>query len=89
MKIEAEFVLEDDEETVKTIYESIREEREDRVEDKRRSYVDLAIGANRLCVYIRGEDIVRVRAAANSWLRLLKVAEEMVEVVRECELRGS
>lgn len=89
MKIEAEFVLEDDEEKVKTIYESIREEREDRIEDKRRSYVDLAIGANRLCVYIRGEDIVRVRAAANSWLRLLKVAEEMVEVVRECELRGS
>ena len=89
MKIEAEFVLEDDEEIVKTIYESIREEREDRVEDKRRSYVDLAIGANKLCVYIRGEDIVRVRAAANSWLRLLKVAGEMVEVVRECELRGS
>ena len=89
MKIEAEFVLEDDEEIVKTIYESIRKEREDRIEDKRRSYVDLAIGANRLCVYIRGEDIVRVRAAANSWLRLLKVAEEMVEVVRECELRGS
>jgi len=89
MKIEAEFVLEDDEEIVKTIYESIREEREDRIEDKRRSYVDLAIGANRLCVYIRGEDIVRVRAAANSWLRLFKVAEEMVEVVRECELRGS
>ena len=89
MKIEAEFVLEDDEEVVKTIYESIREEREDRVEDKRRSYVDLAIGANMLCVYIRGDDIVRVRAAANSWLRLLKVAKEMVEVVRECELRGS
>ena len=89
MKIEAEFVLEDDEEIVKTIYESIIEEREDRVEDKRRSYVDLAIGANRLCVYIRGDDIVRVRAAANSWLRLLKVAEEMVEVVKECELRGS
>jgi len=89
MRIEAEFVLEDDEEIVKTIYEAIREEREDRVEDKRRSYVDLAIGANRLCVYIHGEDIVRVRAAANSWLRLLKVAEEMVEVVRECELRGS
>ena len=89
MKIEAEFVLEDDEEIVKTIYESIRKEREDRIEDKRRSYVDLAIGANRLCVYIRGEDIVRVRAAANSWLRLLKVAEDMVEVVKECELRGS
>ncbi len=40
-------------------------------------------------MYIHGEDIVRVRAAANSWLRLLKVAEEMVEVVKECELRGS
>ena len=89
MKIEAKFVLEDDEEVVKTIYESIREEREDRVEDKRRSYVDLASGANKLCVYIRGDDIVRVRAAANSWLRLLKVAKEMVEVVRECDLRGS
>ncbi|KAF5427570.1 hypothetical protein C5S39_13235 [Candidatus Methanophagaceae archaeon] len=53
MKIEAEFVLEDDEEIVKTIYESIREEREDRIEDKRRSYVDLAmVRIGYACIYV-------------------------------------
>jgi hypothetical protein len=34
-------------------------------------------------VCIRGEDIVIVRAAANTWLRLLKIAEEMIAAVGE------
>ncbi|MFZ2070933.1 MAG: KEOPS complex subunit Pcc1 [Halobacteriota archaeon] len=85
MRIEAEFVLEDDE--VKTIYESIRWE--GGIEEKRRSCVDLVLDGNMLSVCISGDDIVSVRAAANSWLRLLKVAKEMVEVVgTRCESRG-
>ena len=88
MKIEAEFVLEDDEVLVKTIYESIKEESEDKIEDKRYSSVDLALDGNQLSVCISGGDIARVRAAANSWLRLLKIAKEMVEVTGQCESRG-
>lgn len=87
MKIEAEFELEDEEEIVKTVYESIKEER-DIGNDKRRSFVDIALKGTKLSVCIRGDDIIRVRAAANTWLRLLKIAEEMVQVVRECDSHG-
>ncbi len=85
MKIEAEFELEDEEEIVKTVYVSIKEER-DIEKDKRRSFVDIALKGNILSVCICGDDIIRVRAAANTWLRLLKIAEEMVHVVRECDI---
>lgn len=98
VKIEAEFVLEDnDDEIVKTVYESIKGEAEKKKEnlknlytnlemnDKRLSFVDLVIKGNRLSVTIRGEDITRVRAATNTWLRLLKIAKEMVEV---CDSHG-
>lgn len=85
MKIEAEFELEDEEEIVKTVYVSIKEER-DIEKDKRRSFVDIALKGTILSVCICGDDIIRVRAAANTWLRLLKIAEEMVHVVRECDI---
>jgi len=78
MGIKAEFVLEDEEEAIKTVYESIKEEKE----NKTRFFVDVALKEDKLSVCIRGEDIVKVRAAANTWLRLLKVAEEMVDVVK-------
>jgi tRNA threonylcarbamoyladenosine modification (KEOPS) complex Pcc1 subunit len=84
MNIEAEFEFEDEEEIVKTIYESIKEERERGIDEKRSS-VDLALNGNTLRVYMRGEDIIRLRAVANTWLRLLKIAEEMIEVVGEHE----
>ena len=86
MGIKAEFVLEDEEETIKTVYESIKEEKENKTKlDKdKRFFVDVALKEDKLSVSvcISGEDIVKVRAAANTWLRLLKVAEEMVEVVK-------
>ncbi len=87
MKIEAEFELEEGEEIVKTVYESIKEEKEIG-KDERRSSVEIALKGNKLSVCIRGDDIIRVRAAANTWLRLLKIAEEMVQVVRECGFHG-
>jgi len=92
MKIEAEFELEDEAEIIKTVYESIKEEGEEenktkiggkaKDEDKRRSFVAVALKGNKLSLCIRGEDIVKLRAAANTWLRLSKIAEEMVQVVR-------
>ena len=87
MKIEADFEFEDDEETVRAIYESIKEEQE-RGTNKRQSFVDLALNGNTLRVSMQGEDSTKLRAVANTWLRLLKVAAEMVQVVKECDTSG-
>jgi tRNA threonylcarbamoyladenosine modification (KEOPS) complex Pcc1 subunit len=93
MGIKAEFVLEDDDEIIKTVYGAVKEEKENKtkLEDKgkdRRFFVDVALKGNKLSVCISGDDIVKVRAAANTWLRLSKIAEEMVQVVRECDSLG-
>ena len=90
MKVEAEFVLEDETEIIRTVYESVKEERENKNKyiegkEKRRSFVDVALKGNKISVCVSGDDIVRLRAAANTWLRLLKIAEEMVQVVGEHE----
>ncbi len=92
MEFKTEFELEDDAEIVKTVYESIQEENmiEENAleEDKRRSLVDISLNGNKLCVRIDGDDLIRVRAATNTWLRLVKVAEEMTRVVKECDPHG-
>jgi tRNA threonylcarbamoyladenosine modification (KEOPS) complex Pcc1 subunit len=87
MMIRAEFEFKDEEEIVKTIYESIKEEREEGI-DKKRSFVDLALNGDTLSVYMSGDDIIRLRAVANTWLRLLKIADEMVHVVKGCDKHG-
>lgn len=88
--MKVEFELEGEEETIRTVYESIKEEEENnknelegKDSDKRRSFVAVARKGNKLSVCISGDDIVKLRAAANTWLRLSKIAEEMVEVVGE------
>jgi tRNA threonylcarbamoyladenosine modification (KEOPS) complex Pcc1 subunit len=88
MGIEADFEFEADEETVRAIYESIKEEQQERGTDTRRPFVDLALNGNTLRVSMRGEDATKLRAAANTWLRLLKVAAEMVQVIKECDTSG-
>lgn len=89
MEFTAEFELEDEPEMVKTVYESIKEERkaeEEAVErDKRSSSVEITLKGNTVCVRIGSDDIIRLRAATNTWLRLLKIAEEMADVVRACD----
>ncbi len=87
MTIRAEFEFKDEEEILKTIYESIKEEREEGIA-KNRSFVNLALNGNTLSVYMSGDDIIRLRAVANTWLRLLKIADEMVHVVKECDTHG-
>lgn len=87
MTIRAEFEFKDEEEILKTIYESIKEEREEGI-DKNRSFVNLALNGDTLSVYMSGDDIIRLRAVANTWLRLLKIADEMVHVVKECDTHG-
>ncbi|MHC1577273.1 MAG: KEOPS complex subunit Pcc1 [Candidatus Methanospirareceae archaeon] len=91
MRFEAEFVLEaeegkegeGEEETIKMVYESLKAEREEK--KKRGAFVELRFKRNKLRLCLSSEDAVTLRAAANTWLRLCKIAVEMVLLVREQE----
>ncbi len=87
MKFTAEFELEDEEELVKTIYRSVKEELHDGT-DTKRSFVHLALKGKSLYVTMGSDDVIRLRAMANTWLRLVKIADEMVHVVKECGTHG-
>jgi len=43
-----------------------------------RSKVDMSVQEGRLNLFITAEDIISLRAAVNTWLRLIKIAEEML-----------
>jgi tRNA threonylcarbamoyladenosine modification (KEOPS) complex Pcc1 subunit len=83
MQISAEFEFEADAETVQTIYQSIKEE-QDTGDATRRSAVALELRGQTLYMTLSEDDPTRLRAVANTWLRLVKVAYEMIEVIEEC-----
>ena len=83
MQISAEFEFEADAETVQTIYQSIKEEFEP-ADAAGRSAVALEFRGQTLHMALSEDDTTRLRAVANTWLRLVKVANEMVEVIKEC-----
>ena len=76
MEIEFEVEVEGAESVLKTVYESIKEEREEGV--------NTVFKDGLLSLYVSGSssnEIARLRAVVNTWLRLLKIAQDMVEVV--------
>ena len=76
MEIEFEVDVEGAESVLKTVYESIKEEREEGV--------NTVFKGGLLSLYVSGSssnEIARLRAVVNTWLRLLKIAQDMVEVV--------
>jgi KEOPS complex subunit Pcc1 len=77
-KAEFEFDFED-ESIAKTVYESVKRE----LEDDQRYFVDIILKGDKLNICINANDVVGLRAATNTWLRLIKIAEEMVHVIRE------
>jgi len=89
MEITATFELEADEARIRTIYATLKEERDEEGLDRKRSSVALDLAGTTLRLTLSGEDLIGLRAAANTWLRLAKVADEMVQVVRECGSHGS
>ncbi len=57
--------------------------------EERRYAVELSQEAKKLVLSIVSEDLTRLRATMNSWLRLLKVASEMIELTRkQCKVEG-
>ncbi len=87
MQISAEFEFEADAETVQTIYQSIKEE-QDPGTMTTQSAVELELQGQTLRLSLSEDDPARLRAVANTWLRLVKVAHEMVEVIEECDTTG-
>ncbi|MCD6387008.1 MAG: hypothetical protein J7L30_01635 [Methanophagales archaeon] len=57
--------------------------------EERRYAVELSQEAKKLVLSIVSEDLTRLRATMNSWLRLLKVASEMIELTRLNSLGSS
>lgn len=45
-----------------------------------RSTISLAVEGSLLKLFIEAEDVISLRAAINTWLRLIKIAEEMVNI---------
>jgi KEOPS complex subunit Pcc1 len=71
----AEFVFESD--NANEIYQALVPELNDELH---RSNVGLIEENDSIRLKIRGEDIVSLRAALNTWIRLVKIAFEMVSL---------
>lgn len=59
------------------IYRALAPELEDELH---RSSVELALRSGSIGLRIRGEDVASLRAALNTWIRLVKIAFEMVSL---------
>jgi len=59
-----------------TVYESLKPELE--AVPSERSKVNMSVQEGRLNLFITADDIISLRAAVNTWLRLVKIAEEML-----------
>lgn len=78
MKGCAEFLfLIGDEAIREKIYQALEPEMEDEIH---RSGVDLTLCDDGLRLELRGTDIVSLRAALNTWMRLVKITFEMVDI---------
>ncbi len=78
MKGCAEFVFQVvDQESAENVYRALYPEMEDEVH---RSNVDLALHEGSIRLELKGDDIASLRAALNTWMRLIKIAFEMVDI---------
>jgi KEOPS complex subunit Pcc1 len=53
------------------------------MEKTRRAEVSIKKSGKKILLSIKAEDKIMLRAAINTWLRNLKIAQEMVEIARE------
>lgn len=60
----------------KKVYEALKPELQ--ASPPERSKINLMVEGGLLKLFIEAEDIVSLRAALNTWLRLIKIAEEML-----------
>jgi len=75
MKGTAEFVFEIEKPLM--VYRALAPERDDEIH---RSNIDLSLCEDSIRLKIVGDDPASLRAALNTWIRLVKIAFEMVDV---------
>ena len=76
MKFKAEFIFETDDAC--SIYEAILPELETPVSD--RSIIGMKVSGSDLVLSVETEDVVSMRSALNTWLRLIQIADEVCQV---------
>jgi KEOPS complex subunit Pcc1 len=64
-------------ENAEDIFQALRPELEDELQ---RSRVDLTLGQGFIRLRIEGDDIVSIRAALNTWVRLVKIIFEIANI---------
>lgn len=80
MKLSAEFTFETD--TAEQIYQAVLPELNESFSE--RSKIGLTLeDSNKLVLTIKAEDTVSLRSALNTWLRLIQIAQEVLEVASE------
>lgn len=78
MKGSAEFLFQvRDQKSAENICRALSLEMEDEIH---RSNVDLALREGSIRLELKGDDVVSLRAALNTWMRLIKIAFEMVDI---------
>jgi KEOPS complex subunit Pcc1 len=78
MKGRAEFFFQvRDPKSAENIYRALSPEMEDEIH---RSNVDMVLCKDSIRLELKGDDVVSLRAALNTWMRLLKIAFEMVDI---------
>jgi KEOPS complex subunit Pcc1 len=83
LKLFAEFTFET--KTAETIYRAVLPELSDSFSE--RSAIDLFLrDKNRLVLSVKAEDVVSLRSALNTWLRLIQIAQEILETTSEANL---
>lgn len=75
MKGKADFVFEIEE--AEKIYQALLPETLDEIH---RSKISLSYGEERINLRIEGDDLASLRSALNTWIRLIKIAYEMVNI---------
>ena len=76
MKAEAEFLFESDKkELIADIYQSLFPETDEAISD--RSVISLKLEENGLVLKIVSNDIISLRSALNTWLRLIQTAYDV------------
>ena len=73
LKFKAEFVFETDD--AGSIYEAVLPELETPVSD--RSIIGMKVNDSNLVLSVETEDVVSMRSALNTWLRLIQIANEV------------
>lgn len=80
MKLSAEFTFETD--TAEQIYQAVLPELNESFSE--RSKIGLTLeDSNKLVLTVKAEDTVSLRSALNTWLRLIQIAQEVLDVASE------